>query len=309
MPSHVHKVFLQSIHVEEPDATLTPGGGSAPIQSSSGKAYIGKIGSSSEQEQYIGEAESLKAIHRVAPGLAPRLIACGVIDNDTAESDRDVGRPYFLSEYIDMSTQTDAAAKVLAKRLATEMHTYKSTTGFGFHVPTFCGRTRQENGWFDTWEECYDTLIGGLLSSLRNTGGYDALCSDGEDIRRRVIPALLRPLVIQPVLLHGDLWSGNTGTDRRTGEPVIFDPSSYFGHNEADLAIARIFGGIPKSFFTTYHQYLPKSDPVAQYELRCELYELYHYLNHTVLFGGSYASSAKRKMQALLTAFPEPSEN
>lgn len=67
----------------------------------------------------------------------------------------------------------------------------------------------------------------------------------------RVIPALLGPLVIQPVLLHGDLWvramhilpkiildfsfqSGNTGTDVGTGEPVIFDPSSYFGHNEAE---------------------------------------------------------------------------
>ncbi len=51
------------------------------------------------------------------------------------------------------------------------------------------------------------------------------------------------------------------------------------------LAIARIFGGIPKSFFTTYHQYLPKSEPEDQYELREDLYELYHYLNHTVLFG------------------------
>ncbi len=70
---------------------------------------------------------------------------------------------------------------------------------------------------------------------------------------RRVIPELLGPLIIQPVLLHGDLWvgdysqrnpykmlltvvpqSGNTGIDRSTQEPVIFDPSSYFGHNEAE---------------------------------------------------------------------------
>ena len=49
-----------------------------------------------------------------------------------------------------------------------------------------------------------------------------------------VIPALLGPLEIEPVLLHGDLWSGNTGTDSHTGEPVIFDPSSYFGHNETE---------------------------------------------------------------------------
>lgn len=32
---------------------------------------------------------------------------------------------------------------------------------------------------------------------------------------------------------------------------------------------------------------MPKSEPVEQYDLRADLYELYHYLNHTVLFGVS----------------------
>ena len=51
------------------------------------------------------------------------------------------------------------------------------------------------------------------------------------------------------------------------------------------LAIARIFGGFLRSFFEKYHEHLPKTEPVDQYELRADLYELYHYLNHTVLFG------------------------
>ena len=51
------------------------------------------------------------------------------------------------------------------------------------------------------------------------------------------------------------------------------------------LAIGRMFGGIPESFFTTYHEYLPKTEPVEEYSLRQDLYQLYHYLNHTVLFG------------------------
>jgi fructosamine-3-kinase len=54
---------------------------------------------------------------------------------------------------------------------------------------------------------------------------------------------------------------------------------------EPSLAIARIFGGFPRSFFEKYHEHLPKTEPVDQYELRADLYELYHYLNHTVLFG------------------------
>lgn len=51
------------------------------------------------------------------------------------------------------------------------------------------------------------------------------------------------------------------------------------------LAIARVFGGFPRTFFTTYHENHPKSEPVDQYELRGDLYELFHYLNHTLLFG------------------------
>lgn len=53
------------------------------------------------------------------------------------------------------------------------------------------------------------------------------------------------------------------------------------------LAIGRIFGGIPRSFFEEYHKHMPKTEPVDQYELRGDLYELFHYLNHTVLFGVS----------------------
>jgi fructosamine-3-kinase len=48
-----------------------------------------------------------------------------------------------------------------------------------------------------------------------------------------------------------------------------------------------MFGGIPKSFFEEYHKHMPKTEPVNQYELRGDLYELFHYLNHTVLFGVS----------------------
>jgi protein-ribulosamine 3-kinase len=55
--------------------------------------------------------------------------------------------------------------------------------------------------------------------------------------------------------------------------------------DKLSLAIARIFGGFPPSFYKTYHEHFPKAEPVEQYELREDLYELFHYLNHTLLFG------------------------
>ncbi|KAG1813260.1 fructosamine kinase PKL/CAK/FruK [Suillus subaureus] len=271
------EIFLPHLQKIEPHAHFTF---SFPIiESSLGRKYYAKVGSFSEREQFVGEAESLRAIHNAAPGLAPQVLAAVGPDDSAATSEQ----PYFL--------------------LATELHVYKSTMGFGFHVPTFCGATRQDNNWHQTWEECYSAMIGNLLAKLRDKGTFSELCIKGEQLYR-VIPSLLRPLEIEPVLLHGDLWSGNAGIDNSSGQPVIFDPSSYYGHNEADLAIARIFGGFPRSFFEKYHEHLPKTEPVDQYELRADLYELYHYLNHTVLFGSSYAGSALRKMTVLIGACP-----
>ncbi|KIM88619.1 hypothetical protein PILCRDRAFT_2827 [Piloderma croceum F 1598] len=294
--SDVPQILLTHLEKLEPNATFT---GSLPIiQSSAGVRYFAKIGSSSEKDQYIGEAESLRAMNEAAPGLSPRVLASGFVNGSGNEPH--TGQPYFLSEYKDLRSLTSKAADVLAKRLATDLHRYKSDKGFGFDVPTYCGATRQENGWYERWDECYSELIGNLLEKLKQKGSFGDLCSKGEEVRRKAIPYLLGSLNIEPVLLHGDLWSGNAGTHESTGQPVIFDPSSMFGHNEADLAIARIFGGFPASFFATYHEHFPKAEPVDQYESRVDLYELYHYLNHTVIFGGTYAGSAMQKIDRLL---------
>ncbi|KAF9786185.1 Fructosamine/Ketosamine-3-kinase [Thelephora terrestris] len=299
----VPKIFLKHLNKLEPDAQFTF---SLPrLKSSSGAAYYAKIGTTSEHPQYIAEAESLKALDIAAPGLVPKVLASGFFTGDDEESEPGVGRPYFLSEYKDLRSLSSASAEVFGRRLAEEVHSYKGLNGFGFHVPTYCGQTRMENGWHSSWAKCYDALIAGLLSHLTSSG-YSALRTKGEQVRKRVIPVLLDPdrLVVQPVLIHGDLWSGNTGEDQN-GQPVIYDPSSMFAHNEFDLAIGRMFGGIPPSFYTEYHKHLPKSAPEEEYDLRSDLYVLFHYLNHTVVFGGSYASGAEQKMDKLLRSFPQ----
>ncbi|KIY69165.1 fructosamine kinase PKL/CAK/FruK [Cylindrobasidium torrendii FP15055 ss-10] len=287
-------VILEHLTNLRPGAEFT---GSPPrVKSSDGGLFFVKVGSASEAEQYAGEAESLKAIDAAAPGLAPHVYVSG--------EDED-GRPYFVSDYLDFGPLSDKAGTELAKRLALELHQYTSEHGFGFHVPTYCGATRMKNGWYSTWQECYSEMIKDLLGMLKSKGGrYSGLCSKGDKIVTSVIPKLLGSIHIEPALCHGDLWSGNAGSQRSTGLPVVFDPSSYFGHSELDLAIARIFGGFSSSFFETYHKYLPKTEPVDQYGLRAELYEMFHYLNHTVLFGGGYAGSAERKMDVLLKALP-----
>lgn len=181
----VHPIFQHLLQAEEPGTTITHVDRGGIVQSSAGAKYISKLGSKAEQEQFIGEAESLKAMNRAAPTLAPRLVASGILDKSQTKTDNEIDRPYFLSEYKDLASLDNAAASILGKRLATEMHQFKSTQGFGFHVPTFCGRTKQENGWYDTWEECYDALIGGLLNRLKARGTFTELCAKGEQVRKR----------------------------------------------------------------------------------------------------------------------------
>ena len=99
-------------------------------------------------------------------------------------------------------------------------------------------------------------------------------------------------------LLHGDLWGGNVGRDDK-GAPVIFDPAVYYGDRETDIAMTELFERLDGNFYTAYEERWPLDDG---YALRRELYNLYHVLNHALLFGGGYLSQAQRMAGHLLAA-------
>ena len=58
---------------------------------------------------------------------------------------------------------------------------------------------------------------------------------------------------------------------------VVFDPASFYGHHEFDLAIAGMFGGFSKAFYEAYHKEIPKE---KGFNKRHQLYQLFHHLNH-----------------------------
>lgn len=109
------------------------------------------------------------------------------------------------------------------------------------------------------------------------------------------IPQLFAGVEIVPSLLHGDLWGGNVA-EIETG-PVIFDPASFYGHSEFELAIAGMFGGFGSSFYSAYHTKIPKGPGCDK---RLKLYQLFHYLNHWNHFGGGYRGSSLSTMRSLL---------
>ncbi|CAE6485355.1 unnamed protein product [Rhizoctonia solani] len=269
--------LIEKLQALFPGDTFTAGGGPR-ILSSGGRTYYGKVGTASEMEQYHAEKRSLQLMSAAAPGLCPSVISAS-----------HEGRPYLISDYLDLSSLSafPGASSILARRLASELHTSKFENGkYGFECPTFCGATQIDNGWYDTWAEAYNAMIGGLLDKLERRGSYKELCIKGREVQEKVIPFYLggRLKGVEPVLCHGDLWSGNVGADT-DGNPAIFDPSSYYGHNESDLAIGRMFGGFSTAFYDEYHSLRPKSKPVEEYSQRLKLYQLFHHLNHTILFG------------------------
>jgi len=100
---------------------------------------------------------------------------------------------------------------------------------------------------------------------------------------------------IVPALLHGDLWGGNVAED--DSGPIIFDPASFYGHSEYELAIAGMFGGFSSSFYSAYHSKIPKA---AGSEKRLKLYQLFHYMNHWNHFGTGYRGSSLNIMRNLI---------
>jgi fructosamine-3-kinase len=64
------------------------------------------------------------------------------------------------------------------------------------------------------------------------------------------------------------------------------------GHHEAEFGMAWC-AGFTGDFWRAYHEVLPKA---PGFDRRKDLYLLYHYLNHTNLFGGTSCRDCHQDM-------------
>jgi len=169
--------------------------------------------------------------------------------------------------------------------------------GFGWATDNYIGSTIQLNGWLPHWGEFFARRrLAPQLALLERSGR--ALAGGRELLE--LVPQWLEGHGATPVLVHGDLWSGNAAL-LRGGGACIFDPACHWADREVDLAMAQLFGGFPQEFFSGYAGQwpLPAGAPA-----RVPLYNLYHLLNHANLFGGGYAGQAEAVIGALLARPP-----
>ncbi|KOS21885.1 Fructosamine-3-kinase [Escovopsis weberi] len=157
---------------------------------------------------------------------------------------------------------------------------------FGFPVPTCCGDTPQDNSWRASWADFFaDNRLRAVARREVRAQGPDAeLARCVERVAAVVVPRLLGPGTLRgiaPVVVHGDLWSGNHARGRIIGggggsgsEELVFDPACVYGHSEYELGIMRMFGGFGGAFWKEYEKLVPRADPADEWDDRLLLYEL-----------------------------------
>ena len=269
----------------QPEAPRHLGGGciNTALKLSDGRqSWFVKTNDAGRLAMFEAEAAGLNAMADTATIRVPHALCTGTHGHQS----------YIVMEYIEPGSGGAGGQHLAGERLAA-MHRHTSGR-FGWERDNTIGATHQPNAWRDDWITFWREQRLGFQLQLVGRNGYPSLQREGEKLLDRFAALIDHDPV--PSLLHGDLWGGNISYDRN-GQPVIFDPAVYYGDREADLAMTELFGGFGSAFYDAYNAAWPLQ---PGYRVRKTLYNLYHILNHTNLFGGGYAGQAQGMIERLL---------
>jgi fructosamine-3-kinase len=106
----------------------------------------------------------------------------------------------------------------------------------------------QVNEWRANWADFWDEMrLGHMLRLCKRDG---ASFPKEAELRAKV-REILSKHEPPPSLVHGDLWTGNAAVTS-DGAPIIFDPATYYGDREVDIAMTTLFGAFPDTFYRGY---------------------------------------------------------
>ena len=238
------------------------------------------------------EADGLRALDSTGCIRVPKVHAL---------TDLPGGGAALALEWLDFARPDPAFGKRFGQALAA-LHAHRcplEPAGFGWRGDNYIGATPQRNtplqpagclGWLAFYARS-------RLAAMR-----DRLPGDAAELRYAVdavieaLPGLFADgYVPRPTLIHGDLWQGNWDM-LEDGSPVIFDPAVSFSDPQAEIAMMELFGSAPRGFRQAY-QDAGGTWPTPE---RLRLYQLYHLLNHVVLFGDSYLQQTLRVAHSLV---------
>jgi len=263
---------------ETPPGTPTPVGGGCIHQAHRWGNYFIKSNKDHHAHAFACEANGLRTIAATQTLRTPEVIATGHSD----------GLAVLILEHLELRPSGDEVQ--LGEQLAA-LHRTTSPT-FGFCEDNYIGSTPQTNTPSPSWASFFsDNRLGSMFDRLQSAG---VTFRDTDRLLKRIDE--LVPKQPTASLLHGDLWSGNRAF-LPDGSPVIFDPACYYGDAACDIAMTRLFGGYSETFYDAYRSNNETIDTRSHIE---DLYNLYHILNHALLFGGTYINQATQIIRRLL---------
>lgn len=224
------KVLLLSQTLSGPPLYLSPLSPEADL------LFLQVADGSNGHSMMQGECESMSTMYKYGPDLVPRPIAWGTFAKDPEVH-------FFISDFREMDSEVPEMEKLCARLAALHQNSHQSgIKQYGFHVITHNGSIPQDVEWTDSWEEFYARGLRHMLVLEEQAQGpqSDEMKIVLGALFDKVIPRLLRPLEtdgrsIVPSIVHGDFWHGNCATDVETNDPLLFDASAFWGHNECKL--------------------------------------------------------------------------
>ena len=247
--------------------------------------YFVKLNQHNKADMFKAEFQGLNELYKSHTIHVPQPVCTGVTENQC----------YLVLEFLEIGSASHVGHQTLGQKLAT-MH-QATHDQFGFDINNTIGSVPQINVASSDWAEFWkNQRLGFQLDYAQQTGQGGRIIEHGRQLCES-LEHFFTDYTPDASLLHGDLWSGNYAF-LKNGEPVIFDPATYYGDRETDIAMTELFGGFSPEFYAEYNQCYPLD---AGYKTRKTLYNLYHILNHMNIFGGGYRTQAEHMIDSLLS--------
>lgn len=267
--------LLKYLHLEEKAIPIGGGDINQAYRVTDGKRdYFLKYHPRMSADFFLAEIDGLKELSNVV--RVPKVYQHGSIDDSA----------FLLMEWIEPG---EGDQKDLAHEL-NKIHGIKKKT-FGYKRNNFMGLLPQINNSMDDWWSFYFTNR--IEIQIKIANGRNHWTDHREknyQLFKEYVYQKWGTMSFEPVLLHGDFWSGNTFFDTQ-GQPVFVDPAVSYGHREMDIAMSQLFGGFRQEFIDHYQKIMPMW---TGWQDRLPIYQLYYLLVHLNMFGESYGEAVDR---------------